>query len=352
MGTAAVPPSPTPPEEKPIANIREIARLSGVSVATVSRVLNDSANVSEDVRERVLGHARRLDYVPSAAARTLVGGRSQLIGVVVNTGSGHPDLKHPFFQDVLVALKDELGAHDYDLLLASKQSFLRSALEHRVDGLVLMGVDRNADEVGTVLERQIPTVFVDLQLRGERAGYVTSDNVMGGRLAVEHLAALGHTRIATITGLAHTTPGGDRLRGYRDGLRVHGLPERPEYVREGDFYPDSGSVQMQALLALPGPPTAVFAASDDMAMGALSAIAQARLSVPGDVSLVGFDDDEVAPLLRPPLTTVRQNKPALGAAAGAALIQLIESEDATPPELVLPVELVVRESSAAPATPE
>jgi LacI family transcriptional regulator len=121
-------------------------------------------------------------------------------------------------------------------------------------------------------------------------------------------------------------------------------------VCEGDFYPDSGSVQMQALLALPEPPTAVFAASDDMAMGALSAIAQASLSVPGDVSLVGFDDDEVAPLLRPPLTTVRQNKPALGAAAGAALIRLIESEDATPPELVLPVELVVRESSAAPAT--
>jgi LacI family transcriptional regulator len=351
MGTAAMPPSPARRcEEEPIANIREIARLSGVSVATVSRVLNDSANVSEEVRERVLGHARRLDYVPSAAARTLVGGRSQLIGVVVNTGAGHPDLKHPFFQDVLVALKDELGEHDYDLLLASKRSFLRSALEHRVDGLVLMGVDRNAEDLETVLARRIPTVFVDLQLRGERAGYVTSDNVMGGRLAVEHLAALGHTRIATITGLAHTTPGGDRLSGYRDGLRVHGLPERPEYVCEGDFYPDSGSVQMQALLALPEPPTAVFAASDDMAMGALSAIAQASLSVPGDVSLVGFDDDEVAPLLRPPLSTVRQNKPALGAAAGAALIRLIESEDATPPELVLPVELVVRESSAAPAT--
>src|SRR4051812_41623482 len=347
MGTAAVLPSrPRLCEEEPIANIREIARLSGVSVATVSRVLNDSANVSEELRERVLGHAERLDYVPSAAARTLVGGRSQLIGVVVNTGTGHPDLKHPFFQDVLVALKDELGAHDYDLLLASKQSFLRSALEHRVDGLVLMGVDRNAAEVGTVLARRIPTVFVDLQLRGDRAGYVTSDNVMGGQLAVAHLAALGHSRIATITGLLHTTPGGDRLRGYREGLRTNALTERPEYVREGDFYPDSGSVQMQALLALPEPPTAVFAASDDMAMGALAAIAEAGLSVPGDVSLVGFDDDEHAPLLRPPLTTVRQDKPALGAAAGAALMELIDAKDATPPELVLPVELVVRESTA------
>jgi LacI family transcriptional regulator len=332
-----------------MANIREIARLSGVSVATVSRVLNESANVSEEIRARVLEQARRLDYVPSAAARTLVGGRSQLIGVVVNTGTGHPDLKHPFFQDVLVALKDELGEHDFDLLLISKRSFLRSALEHRVDGLVLMGVDREADDLRAALERRIPTIVVDLEVRGDRAGYVTSDNVAGGRLAVDHLASLGHERIATITGLVHTTPGGDRLRGYRDGLHAHGLVDRPEYVREGDFYPDSGAVRMQELLALPEPPTAVFAASDDMAMGALSAIAEAGLSVPGDVSVVGFDDDELAPLLRPPLTTVRQNKGALGAAAGGALIDLIDSEAKAPPALVLPVELVIRESSAAPA---
>jgi LacI family transcriptional regulator len=345
MGTAA--PAAVPElEEEPIASIREIAKLSGVSVATVSRVLNASANVSDEIRTRVLEQARKLDYVPSAAARTLVGGRSQLIGVVVNTGSGHPDLKHPFFQDVLVALKDELGARDFDLLLISKRAFLRSALEHRVDGLVLMGVDRNADDLRAALERRIPTVVVDLDVHGERAGYVTSDNVAGGRLAVEHLVSLGHERIATITGLVHTTPGAGRLRGYRDALAAAGIRERPEYVREGDFYPDSGAVQMQALLALPEPPTAVFAASDDMAMGALAAIAAAGLTVPGDVSVVGFDDDELAPLLRPALTTVRQDKLAVGAAAGASLLRLIESADAPPPALTLPVELVVRESSA------
>jgi LacI family transcriptional regulator len=330
-----------------------------VSVATVSRVLNRSANVSEDIRERVLEHARRLDYVPSAAARTLVGGRSQLIGVVLNTGGGHPDLKHPFFQDVLVGLKDTVGDHDYDLLLFSNrrdehgvplQPFLRSAVQHRVDGLVLMGVDREDADFRAAVERGVPTVVVDLDVVGPRTGYVMSDNVAGARLAVEHLASLGHERIATITGLPRTTPGADRLNGYREGLRACGLRFRPSYVCEGDFYPESASVQMQRLLELDEPPTAVFAASDDMAMGALSAIRAAGLAVPQDISLVGFDDDELAALLDPPLTTVRQDKAALGAAAGTALVELIESEGSAPPQLLLPVELVVRGSSAARRT--
>jgi LacI family transcriptional regulator len=331
-----------------VASIREVARLSGVSVATVSRVLNAPATVREETRQRVLERVRELDYVPNAAARTLVRRRSQVIGVVVNTGDAHPDLKHPFFGEVLVGLRQALGASGYDLLLFSeREGFLRRAVHHQLDGLVLMGVDRRDPDLRGVLDRGLPAMNVDLDVHGRRVGYVMSDNVGGARIATRHLVELGHTRIATITGLSNTKPAIDRLRGYREEVLAHGCPYRTTYVAEGDFYSASGHEQTHRLLALRRPPTAIFAASDEMAIGAVSAIHEAGLSVPDDIAVVGFDDIESASLLRPPLTTIRQNKTALGQVAGESLIRIIEDEDAKPPKVRLPVELVERKSAGA-----
>jgi LacI family transcriptional regulator len=207
-----------------------VARLSGVSVSTVSRVFNGYDDISSATRERVLETARRLDYSPSAAARTLVKRRSELIGIVLFTGVDHPDIGHPFFQDVLVGLKHGLGARGYDVLLfASEQphssrdgahSYLRRARHHRVDGVVLMGVDRDDPEVGRLLESEIPLIGVDLDVSGERASHVASDNVGGARLAVRHLHGLGHRRIGTIAGPQESKPGADRLLGFRAELRA------------------------------------------------------------------------------------------------------------------------------------
>ena len=331
-----------------MASIREVAQLSGVSVATVSRVLNGSAPVREETRQRVLERVRELDYVPNAAARTLVRRRSQVIGVVVNTGDAHPDLKHPFFGEVLVGLRQALGASHYDLLLfTAREGFLRRAVHHQLDGLVLMGVDRRDPDLRGALDRGLPAMNVDLDVSGRRAGYVMSDNVGGAHLATRHLIELGHVRIATITGLSNTKPAIDRLRGYRDELAAHRLSYRTTYVRNGDFYSASGHEQTHRLLALQRPPTAIFAASDEMAIGAVSAIHEAGLSVPGDLSVIGFDDIDSASLLRPPLTTIRQNKTALGRIAGDSLIRLIEDERAKPPKIALPVELVERQSAGA-----
>jgi LacI family transcriptional regulator, galactose operon repressor len=332
-----------------MTSIREVAQLSGVSVATVSRVLNGTAPVREETRQRVLAGVRELDYVPNAAARTLVRRRSQVIGVVINTGDAHPDLKHPFFGEVLVGLRLALGASHYDLLLfTAREGFLRRAVHHQLDGLVLMGVDRRDPDLRGALERGLPAMNVDLDVSGRRAGYVMSDNVGGARLATRHLIELGHVRIATITGLSNTKPAIDRLRGYREELAAHRLPHRTTYVRNGDYYSASGHEQMHRLLALQRPPTAIFAASDEMAIGAVSAIHEAGLSVPGDVAVIGFDDIDSASLLRPPLTTIRQNKTALGRVAGDSLIRLIEDEHAKPPKIALPVQLVERQS-AGPA---
>ena len=207
-----------------------------------------------------------------------------------------------------------------------------------------MGVDRDDPEVEDLVRSPIPLIAVDLDVAGNRSSYVTSDNVGGARLAVRHLHGLGHTRIATIAGPQRTKPGADRLLGYRAEMRALGLDAAREYEFEGDFYTESGEAAMRALLALPEPPTAVFAASDLMAVGAIRAAHAAGVAVPRDVGVVGFDDIQLAELFAPALTTVRQDMAGIGAAAGRALVEQIENPDVTPPVLTLPVALVVRDS--------
>lgn len=338
-----------------ISTIREVAKLSGVSVSTVSRVFNGYGDVSAATKERVMATARSLDYAPSAAARTLVRRRSQLIGVVLFTGNEHPDIGHPFFQNVLVGLKHGIGSRGYDVLLfateqpdsssAGAHAYLRRARHHHVDGIVLMGVDHRDPEVLRLLDADIPVIGVDLDVSGPRASYVSSDNVGGARIAVRHLYELGHRRIATIAGPEDTKPGADRLLGFRAELQALGLESPQGYEQAGDFYSESGEAATRALLALPEPPTAVFAAADLMAVGAIKAAREAGVDVPRDLAVVGFDDIQLASLLEPSLTTVRQDSVGLGQATARALLEQIENPEATPAALTLPVELVVRTSS-------
>jgi LacI family transcriptional regulator len=329
-----------------------------VSVGTVSRALNGYADVSAATRERVLRLARELDYAPAAAARTLVTSRSNVIGVFLETGPGHPDLQHPFFHEVLVGLKDTLGKGGYDLLLFASEtpqgglgehSRLGRCRQHHVDAVVVMGIAPDDGELGQLARSSVPCVGVDVELHGPATSYVMSDNVDGGRLATAHLMALGHRRIATICGLL-TRPGIDRLRGYRDALAAGALAYRDEYVRSGDFYVESGRAATLELLALEEPPTAIFAAADLMAAGALQAAAERGLRVPGDLSIVGFDDIMHAAHVGPGLTTIRQDTVGLGATAGRAVLAAASGQDAGAPEPVtLPVSLVERATTGPPA---
>jgi LacI family transcriptional regulator len=338
-------------------SIRELARLSGVSIGTVSRALNGYADVSPETRERVMRLARELDYTPAAAARSLKTQRSHVIGVFLETGEGHPDLQHPFFHEVLVGIKDTIGLAGFDLLLFASEhpgngygshAYLKRARHHSVEGTVLMGIEPEDPEVRRLVRSDLPTVGVDVELEGPATTFVMSDNVDGASRAMRHLYDIGHRRIATITGLLDRKPGADRLRGYRRALQACGLAYRDEYVAYGDFYVESGRRAMASLLALDEPPTAVFAASDMMALGAIRAASDAGLNVPADVSVIGFDDIQLADHLNPPLTTVRQDKAGLGAAAGTALLGLVEDRDgAGPAPTVLPVELI-RRGSARP----
>jgi LacI family transcriptional regulator len=344
-----------------LTTIQELAEQTGVSVATVSRALNGSPEVSEATRKRILELARKLDYTPSAAARTLQSSRSHVVGVILETGAGHPDLMHPFFQQVLVGLKHGAGERGYDLLLfatdepgngfGGTHSYLRRAGHHGVDGVVVMGYDPSDPEMRKLVASGLPCITIDADTGEPHCGYVMSENRGGAAEAVRHLHGLGHERIATITGPQGTSPGEARLDGYLDEMRRLGLKVRRQYVIEGDFYDESGYHATRRLLDLGEPPTAVFAASDLMAAGALRAASELDVRVPEDLAVVGFDDIALAGLIQPSLTTVRQEMHAIGEAAAEALGQMIDDPETQPVRRIVPTRLVVRSSTEMNGAP-
>ncbi|MFI5586986.1 LacI family DNA-binding transcriptional regulator [Amycolatopsis sp. NPDC051758] len=341
---------------------REIAQLCGVSVATVSRVFNRPATVSTTTREHVERVARELDFSPNESARALSRQQSAMVGLVWDTDHRRPGWRHPFLQDLLLGLKSALSSHGYHLLmlatsddardrnpgvsLADPIGYVSMTRRHHLAGLVLIDSGTDADAFTAFAQSGLPCVALDVALAGPRATYVTSDNAAGAAEAVRHLAALGHTRIATITGPRGNAPAAARTEGYLRGLAEAGLPAREDFVVTGDFYRESGFVGMRRLLARKDPPTAVFAASDEMAVGALLAARAAGLRVPADLAVVGFDDIEVASLVDPALTTVAQDKPGFGTAAAGALLAMINNAGAPEP-VRLPTKLVVRDSCGA-----
>jgi LacI family transcriptional regulator len=323
--------------------IRDVAREAGVSIATVSRALNDKDDVSVRTRERVQAAARELGYAVDPAARSLGAQRTGLVAVVVGDNAGHRDLSLIFFGKVLAAISRRLGQEGFEPLLLSQRD---SVGHHRFDAAIVIGIDDDDPLIGELARRHVPLVGVDVRCRAPRAAFVGSDHAGGISLALAHLHAHGHRRIAHVAGAPNTTAGAARSAAFRREAERLGLELRDEYVREGDFSSASGYRETCALLALAEPPTAIVAASDLMALAALQAIWEYGLTPGRDVAVVGFDDLEAAALAHPPLTTIRQDRQELGTLAATAAIDLVDRPEEPPREAVVPVELVVRASSA------
>ncbi|MCG5214103.1 LacI family DNA-binding transcriptional regulator [Streptosporangium sp. KLBMP 9127] len=337
-----------------MATIRELARLADVSVATVSRVFNNPEVVNQETREHVLRVAADLGYQPNESARTLATKKSHMVGLIWDTDHRRPGWRHPFLQEILIGLKTALSARGYHLLLLATSGseipgpdiYSRAVTRHNLDGVVFIDNGRQDPALHHLAASGVPCVSLDRPVSGPRATYVISDNAGGARSAVAHLYARGHGSIATITGPATTRPGAERLAGYREQLAALGLPYRAELVVDGDFYLAGGQAAMCRLLDLDERPRAVFVAGDEMAVGALRAITEAGLKVPEDIALVGYDDIELAALVRPGLTTVAQDKAGFGTSAAAALVAMIDgTAGEAPPPTVLPTRLVVRDST-------
>jgi len=330
----------------------DVAARAGVSRTTVSFVLNDrpGTNISRTTRDRVLEAAAELGYHPHASARGLAGGKSHILGFVLlqspeqvagdatlaETLSGLASAARTAGFRVMVEPLDPTEAN-YEALLRAQHA----------DGIVVSG-PRSGDRGLTRLADDGFPIVLQGTLRGIRAPSVDVDNVSGATRAVEHLIGLGWRRIGCITNapLAYTASQ-DRLAGYRHALEAAGIPYDPMLVEEAAFDAGSGHRAMERLLAR-GPIEAVFVASDVVAFGAIAAIREAGLSVPADISVVGFDDIALAAYFDPPLTTVRLPAHDLGLAAGTALLDRVAGRP-VPDRTLLPTELIVR-SSTAPAT--
>lgn len=333
-------------------DIREVARRSGVSMATVSRALNGRPDVSAATRARIEGVARELGYTPNQQARALVRRRSDMVGLIWDTSYVQRQGRSPFLQDLLVGLKMALADTGYHLMLLSPRAadhgvnaFVQAAMQHGLDGVVLMGVDEHLPAVEALINSGRPCVGMDLPVSGARASYVSSDNRAGAATAIHHLHGLGHKRIATIAGPMPLMAAVDRLDGYRAAMAELGLRVPRGYVQEGDFFPESGYAAMKILLGLKTPPTAVFVAGDQMAVGALRAAAEAGVDVPRDLSVIGYDDLEHAATARPALTTVSQDYLAIGAETVALLTRIMDDVDHQPRATLVQGKLVVRDST-------
>lgn len=328
--------------------LEDIARLAGVSRSTVSRVVNEHPHVRDDVRQRVWEVIQRTGYHPNAAARTLASQRSWMLGLVLprSVSSFFTD---PFFPHLVQGIAHACNQYDYTLslfLFATKDDedkiFPRISRRGLMDGIILQAGQLGDKLIDRLLSSNIPFVVAGRPFHCDGVSYVDVDNVRASYRAAEHLIQHGYKRIATIAGPDNSTVSVDRREGYLKALTDHGWLVDESLIVEGDFTEASGYRAMQALL--PARPDAVFAASDVMAIGAMRAVHQAGLTVPGDIAFVGFDDLPPAAHGTPHLTTIRQPVHKFGAKAVETLIDLIEQGTQPARRIIMDTELIVRES--------
>jgi DNA-binding LacI/PurR family transcriptional regulator len=324
--------------------ILDVAHEAGVSKSLVSRVMQDSPLVSAESRRAVVEAAEKLGYRPNAAARTMVRQRSSSVGLVVS------DFDNPFFGDVIAGVDAAAHAAGMRVVLmganrdaARERDAIRSLLEMRVDALVLASPTLATSEV-VALAAEIPTAVVGRPTRGTPMASVANNDRLGARLVVEHLVTLGHRRIAHIDG-GQVAGARARRTGYERAMRDHGLAGEAHVVA-GAFTQHGGEAGMRQVLDLDDRPTAVFAADDFAAIGALQAIDEAGLCVPGDVSLVGYDNTWLAGIHRLDLTSVEQPRREMGRLATEAVLDLLDGGGVRH-ELLDPT-LVIRNTTAPP----
>jgi LacI family transcriptional regulator len=329
--------------------IREVARRAGVSHQTVSRVINNSPDVSPETREHVRQAIVELDYHPNAQAVSLSRNRANSVGMVVDRAGDQ------FFGPIVNGACQALMERDRFMLLAqtdylSQPSAIEALLRsRRIDGLILtLPLEPSLAQARSIAESQLPIVLVDLHFDLD-IDFVAVDSFHGAYLATEHLIKLGHRRIGLIYNRQDVPVGLVRLRGYQQALADYGIPYQEHLTVTGRWCVESGKRGAEQLLSLASPPTAIFGGDDMMAIGAMHVVAQRGLRVPDDISVIGFDDVESAAYMIPQLTTIRQPLYEMGYRAGERVCQLIDGiAEGDTLRLTLKPELVIRQSTAAP----
>lgn len=332
--------------EKPSSiTILDVAREAGVSYSTVSRVLSGYEFVKEDTRQRVLAAVQDLGYVVNQQARSLAGGKSNVIGLVV------PGLDNGYISEIARGIDEEIVRLHYDLLLYTTRRDLHREASYALkltrglaDGLLLIVPLLTTTYIQTLKQQNFPYVLIDQIDPTNSSSVVDSTNWQGAYDATRYLIELGHTRIGLITGLMGLSSAGERLEGYKAALLDHQISYNPALVVEGDFAQHNGYQATQKLLQLSPLPTAIFASNDLAAMGAVEALRDEGLSVPDEMSVIGFDDIPQASITYPRLTTVRQPLDQMGRIAVRMLVDQIETSQTTPRRVTLSTNLIIRDS--------
>ena len=331
-----------------MASMNDVAKKAGVSIATVSRVLNNSSNVNEATRVKILKAIKELKYQPSRVAKRL---RSKsmsgnLLGVLI------PDIDNPFYVDVLRGIEDVAYKNNYAIIMCNfgqdekkEKLYLEILQSESIDGLIAAPAREDDPQLKKMVKDGLPVVCVDRGLTDIDVDVVLVDNVRGAFSAVDHLAKSGYKRIAYIAGLPSIPSSRYREKGYREALAVNGLLVDDDLIKYGNSKHESGVELCSELLNLENPPDAVFTGNNLITLGALETIHRMRLKIPQDIAIVGFDDMYWSNSLNPPLTAVRQPAVEIGKRAGELLIQRINDPQRPTIQMMLNAELMKRSST-------
>jgi len=328
-----------------MTTIRDVAQAANVSISTVSHVINETRAVSPKTRARVLRAIEDLNYKHNRLASSLRQRKTQTIGVLL------PNSTNPYFAEVLTGIEESCFEQNYNFIMGNANdnpqrelAYLQVLLSRQVDGIVLISTGAYVDSVNLLAANQTPVVMVDRSTDIETIDEIFTTNHAGGRLATEYLLRLGHTRIVCITGPSFLTPSAQRVDGYREALSTAGIIPDANWVIAGDFQMSSGYEATKTSLALSGPPTAIFACNDLMAVGALCAVHEVGLQVPQDISIIGYDDIPLASYTTPRLSTIAQPAREIGHLAVQRLLDRLQNPDKPPQHDMLPVTLVERDT--------
>jgi LacI family transcriptional regulator len=327
--------------------MRDVAEQAGVSVTTVSHVINNTRPVKPETRSRVEQAMRVLGYQPNVLARSLRRGKTNTIGVIL------PDNANPYFAEVVRGIEDTSFAHDFSVILCNSDNdldkehlYTNVLIEKQVAGIIFVAAGLSEENIHNLQLRGVPAVLVDRQVSGIQLDSVFANNRQGGYLAARHLIELGHTSIACITGPGGVRSSSERVAGYRQALEAGEIDFDAQLVIAGDFQYQSGYEAAAQLVEQGSLPSAVFACNDLMAVGVYRFANEQQLHIPDDMSIIGFDDIPLAGFTQPPLTTVHQSKTKMGSRAAELLIERIANQDIEIRQEILDVQLVVRESTA------
>ena len=344
---------PTRKSDEKVPDIRAVAALAKVSIATVSRTINGAPVVSERLKKRVWQAIEQLNYFPNTHARTLVSGRSRLLGIIVE------NITNPFFPELIQSFEEVAVAHGYEILVSSSNSdpailttCVRRMIERKVDGVAVLTFGEEEPVLDQLMHHDIPMVLAEFRLEDPKTSTILLDYTTGIHAAVKHLVELGHTKIGFLAGPHKLHSAITRENDFRTAMQAEGLPIQTKWIIECDHTLKGGVAGFARLQGLASHPTAILCSNDMTAIGVLRAAYMEGLRVPQDLSLIGLDDIDFAEFTLPPLTTIRLSRADLAHAAFEALRQQAE-EPENPKmqrEFLVSTSLVVRGSTAAPPT--